>query len=566
MSGHGILSPGDRLGKYRIEELIGRGGMGEVYRAVENESNLEVAIKVLRPEFLENNPNFKDTFLQEGQLACRISHPNVVRVIDASLDSERNLCYLVMEYVSGGSMEDLLRRGETLDWEWALTLGAKVAEALSAARHLNIVHRDIKPDNLMLTGDGEVKLADLGIAKVPGESGNAEHPRIVGTPAYISPEQCRDSSVADCRSDIYSLGVTLYEILTGKMAYEGRNIYETLDLVRTAPVPDPRRINPEIPVPVAALVMKMMAKNPDERPQTPEELLREMRALLDSGQRTRHRQVAGEGSRISARERFRLSYEARAWLVRGVVLTVLLIGVIILSFLDVKPWRAREIVPVDREKIEVISAQARHDRKEAARLRNELSEREKRLDPPPSRRLFDALFRDGDIAVTEKYLAAGIWSLRSGAEGDLARWFERQTGNYLAPPGSFSVKSTALLEEAGVRLDEADAMLLAQWATDVDPSRRGLAIGVLEQLLKLKTSRRCAPGAAVAAAESVRRQCMENPEFFVADSMMETDLRQLFVLLRSAECADGVDAVVVPAENTALKTLREIIAVTRPGN
>ena len=226
----------------------------------------------------------------------------------------------------------------------------------------------------------------------------------------------------------------------------------------------------------------------------------------------------------------------------------------------------REIVPVDREKIEVISAQARHDRKEAARLRNELIEREKRLDPPPSRRLFDALFRDGDIAVTEKYLAAGIWSLRSGAEGDLARWFERQTGNYLAPPGSFSVKSTALLEEAGVRLDEADAMLLAQWATDVDPSRRGLAIGVLEQLLKLKTSRRCAPGAAVAAVESVRRQCMENPEFFVADSMMETDLRQLFVLLRSAECADGVDAVVVPAENTALKTLREIIAVTRPGN
>ena len=564
MSGSGILNPGDQLGKYRIEALLGRGGMGEVYRAVENESSLEVAIKVLQPEFLENNPNFKETFLKEGQLACRISHPNVVRVIDACLDSEKNLCYLVMEYVSGGSMEDLLRRGETLDWEWALTLGAKVAEALSAARHLNIVHRDIKPDNLMLTGDGEVKLADLGIAKAPGAGGNADQPRIVGTPAYISPEQCRDSAAADCRSDIYSLGVTLYEILTGKMAYEGRNIYETLDLVRTAPVPDPRRINPEIPVPVAALIMKMMAKNPEERPQTPEELLHEMRSLLDGGRRNRHRLVAGDSARISAGERLRLSPEIRAYLVRGGVLIALVIGVIVLSCWEVRPWRAREIVPVDQAAVDAIAAQARQDREEAARLQKELAEREGRLNPPPCWRLFDALFRDGDREVMERYLAAGIWSTRSGRDGELARWFERQTGNYLAPPGAFTAASTVKMEAAGIGLDEADAMLLARWATDMEPSRRGLALGVLEQLLKLKASRGCAPGAAVAAVEAVKHSCAGNPNCFETDSMLETDLRQLFVLLRATGCAEGVDSVVIP-EGAALKTLREIIAVTRPG-
>ncbi len=560
MSGNGILNTDDLLGKYRIGRLLGRGGMGEVYQAAEAGSAFTVAIKVLLPEFLENNPAFKEKFLQEGQLACRISHPNVVRVIDANFDPERNLCYLVMEYVSGGSIQNLLDRGETLDWEWALTLAQKVAEALAAAEELNIVHRDIKPDNLMLTENGEVKLADLGIAKAAGSSGNEEQPCIVGTPAYISPEQSRDSSIADCRSDIYSLGVTLYEVMTGKMAYAGSNIYETLDMVRNAPVPDPRRINPEIPVPAANLVMKMMAKDPAERQQSAAELLHEIRYLLDSGNRSRHRQVTGNSARLSAGERLTLSADVCDWLKRGAILLLLLIAVIIVSNLEVKPWRTRETAPVDQEKVDALLAQAGADRQECARIKVENGVLEKELPMPLCWKLFDALFRGNDIRNVEKYLSAGVWSSKSGKNGELAQWLEQQSGNYLPQPGSFRTALRHAMENAGIQLATDDALMLAEATASPDSSRRGFALGILQQMLQLKSSSRCAPEAACRAIQSAISHAETSPEYF-NDSMLLSDLQQLLVILRGAGCADGIDTLEIPEE---MRSLQQVVETTRP--
>ena len=268
------LTPGQLVGKYEVIKKIGKGGMGVIYLARHTQLDSLRALKVLPAGSADEHPLFAERFIREARIASQIRHPNVVEVMDVESDPQLNLSYIVMEYVDGGSLRQVLRSVSRLTIEQAVVTIQGISEALNTAYSHGIVHRDIKPDNIMFTKNGGVKLADLGIAKKDDEEDNLTKTNVMmGTPAYLSPEQVENPKAVDIRSDIYSLGATFYEILTGQPPYPGKSSFDILRKIYSDPVPDPRALNPEIPGEISDIVMKMLAKDPQKRFQTPAQLL-----------------------------------------------------------------------------------------------------------------------------------------------------------------------------------------------------------------------------------------------------------------------------------------------------
>jgi hypothetical protein len=270
-----LLQPKQQLAGYEILELVGKGGMGEVYRARQISMERIVALKILAPRLAKQDPSFARRFVEEARAAGRLNNPNIIAVHDVGKapmpgDPDAELDYFSMEFVDGESVKDVIERqgGCPLSLVGQVMLG--MSEALVYAEAQGIVHRDIKPDNIMLTNGGVVKLADLGLAlQLGGEEGLIEKDekgrgKVMGTPLYMSPEQARALPV-DSRSDQYSLGATLYHMLTGKPPFRGENAKAIMKSHVFDPVPDPKSINAEVPEPWRQLCMKLMAKNPEER-------------------------------------------------------------------------------------------------------------------------------------------------------------------------------------------------------------------------------------------------------------------------------------------------------------
>jgi len=260
------IEPGDVIGRCRTIRELGRGGVGTVYLATHQTLQIEVALKVLSPALSMDNPGLAERFIREAQLAARIRHPNVIAVMDAAHDELTGLYYIVMEFVGGGSLAWHLRNGP-LPEKKALGIVAGIAQALAIAEENRIVHRDIKPENIMLDLRGTSKLADLGLAKHALDSrvsltlGGS----FMGTPAYMSPEQARDAKIADTRDDIYSLGASFYECLTGQPPFQGETPYNIMSELLTKPSPKPRDVRPDISRSADLICRKMMAKNRDLR-------------------------------------------------------------------------------------------------------------------------------------------------------------------------------------------------------------------------------------------------------------------------------------------------------------
>ena len=256
-------------GIYEIVKPLGHGGMGEVYLARHTKLDIYRAIKILLPKIAASNPIFTTRFMREARLAIQLEHPNIINVMDANRDEELSVYYIVMEYVDGGTVRNLIRRNGAFSEAAALEIILCVARALEAAEKRKIVHRDIKPDNIMLTKDNVVKLADLGIAKSIGDHndvGSALPETLIGTPAYVAPEQARNAQDVDSRADIYSLGVTLYEMLAAEKPYKGKTSCEILKQIFESPVPDIRKKNPLVSDAVAELIFESMAKDRNDRP------------------------------------------------------------------------------------------------------------------------------------------------------------------------------------------------------------------------------------------------------------------------------------------------------------
>src|SRR4051794_23672913 len=257
-------TPERTIGSYRLIEPLGSGGMSSVYRALHTETGHEVAVKVL-PRSLAKNPTMLQRFMREAASAEALEHPNIVSIYDRGVDQGRH--YLVLEFVKGGDLHDRVRNHGPLEIADSVSVIKSVAEGLKYASELGLIHRDIKPANLLLSPTGQVKIIDLGLAlKAEDEDERVTRDgTTVGTVDYMSPEQARDSRATSERSDMYSLGCTLYYLLTASPPFPGGDISDKLSRHCTKAPPDPCEIRPSIPRTLGLLIRKMMAKRPENR-------------------------------------------------------------------------------------------------------------------------------------------------------------------------------------------------------------------------------------------------------------------------------------------------------------
>jgi serine/threonine protein kinase len=256
------LQPDDQLDHYRIESLAAQSGMASIYRATDLQSGRNVAIKV--PHFqVESDPLFFDRFKREEEIGKKLDHPGVMRVFD---DEDRSRVYMVMEWVDGRSLRHILTEQKKLPAERAVRIALGICDALEYVHRNGVVHRDLKPENVMVDSDDRIKLIDFGIAGSVGmrRLTFAKFTRAMGTPDYISPEQVK-SKRGDARSDVYALGVMLYEMLTGEVPFRGPNSLAVInDRLLNHPTP-PRELDPEISPQLQEIIYRALERNPANR-------------------------------------------------------------------------------------------------------------------------------------------------------------------------------------------------------------------------------------------------------------------------------------------------------------
>ena len=262
--------------RYKIQEKIGNGGMATVYKALDQILNRYVAVKVLREEFTTDE-EFIKRFNAEAQSAARLTHPNIVSVYDVG--QEYNIYYIVMELIQGKTLKQIIEEDGHLSWKWAVNIAIQIASALEMAHKNNIIHRDIKPHNIMITEDGVAKVTDFGIAKAVSNSTITALGTTLGSVHYFSPEHAR-GGYTDSKSDLYSLGVVMYEMVTGKVPFDADTpVSIALKHMQEEPVP-PIKVNKEIPFAVNQIILKAMKKDPNERYQNASEMIKDLNIAL----------------------------------------------------------------------------------------------------------------------------------------------------------------------------------------------------------------------------------------------------------------------------------------------
>ncbi|UCH23920.1 MAG: serine/threonine protein kinase, partial [Deltaproteobacteria bacterium] len=270
-----------KFGRYEILEEIGKGSMGVVYRAHDPQIDRIIALKVLRHDRMISE-DFVQRFLKEAKAIGRLSHPAIVTVYDVGED--KGTVYLAMEFLEGTSLDRIIHE-KKLSLEEIVDMGVQAAEALDYAHQHGVVHRDIKPANIILTPTGQVKITDFGIARIedPSATRQTQAGEILGTPSYMSPEQVMSRSV-DGRSDLYSLGVILYELATGERPFEGNNMAATFRAITQDTPVEPAKIDPTVSQALSALVMKSLNKPPDSRFQTGSSMAESLKACFKEGE------------------------------------------------------------------------------------------------------------------------------------------------------------------------------------------------------------------------------------------------------------------------------------------
>ena len=273
----------ERLGDYRIVSRLGSGGMGAVYRAVHERMGREVAVKLLRPE-IQKNPMLLQRFDREVRAAAKLSHPNIVAALDAR--EHDGLHFLVTELVEGRDLDQTVRLSGALPIADAVECVLQAARGLAYAHSQGVIHRDIKPANLLRAKDGTVKILDMGLARLSNTDSSTDVNLtgtgvMMGTAAYMPPEQARDTRKADARSDLYSLGCTLFYLLTGRTAFTGTTQMDMILSHVNQPIPSLRQINVQIPLAVDRIFQRLVAKNPDDRFQSADELIPVLQSALE---------------------------------------------------------------------------------------------------------------------------------------------------------------------------------------------------------------------------------------------------------------------------------------------
>ncbi len=305
---------GATLGKYRCEQFIGLGGMAEVYRAVDTELEREVALKVLHPFFVSEE-GFTERFRREARTLASLRHPNIVQVYDSGIQDFNS--YLAMEYVPGPTLKDCLRDLNMRNERMPLAEVRRIVDALLAslryAHRANVVHRDLKPSNVILAGDGRVVLTDFGLAKIVGSTIHTASMSMIGTPAYMAPEQAQLGTV-DPRSDIYSVGVMLFELLTGHLPFEADTPFAMIAKHAKETFPSAASMRRDLPRGLDRVLLIATAKDPAERFQSIDQFADALNAVF-------------EGRRLPfILPRLRLPRTARNWILGGAAAAIVLLG------------------------------------------------------------------------------------------------------------------------------------------------------------------------------------------------------------------------------------------------
>jgi serine/threonine-protein kinase len=281
---NGVISPGTMLGsRYRVEAFAGEGGMGKVYRAADLELNRTVAVKIIHPE-RSGDPQYMQMLRREISLASEISHRNVLRVHDlAEADGVR---FVTMAWAAGEDLAHYIHRSRTIEESIAIRIGVEITEGAAAAHAKGVIHRDLKPSNILLDSDGHACIADFGIAAAAKpDSGRPEAGELVGTPRYMSPEQAERKG-ADARTDVYAIGLILYEMVTGRIPFADDSAFQTLGLRLSQPAPNPKLLNSAISDGLSKIVLRCLERDPEKRYQTADDLLNHLRRL-EAGSRER---------------------------------------------------------------------------------------------------------------------------------------------------------------------------------------------------------------------------------------------------------------------------------------
>jgi serine/threonine protein kinase/WD40 repeat protein len=278
------LQPGSRLGPFVIEGILGRGGMGVVYQ-VHDARGTVFALKILAQEFA-SDLNLLRRFEREAAAALKVQHPNVARFVAAGTDQGQR--YIVLELVPGGTLRAKLQREGALPWRQAALMGAKLARGLAAVHAAGIIHRDLKPDNVLLASDGTPKLTDFGLARrgpdrstLSRRGSLTQAGDLLGTPSFMAPEQIDHPDTVDERADLYALGASIYSLVTGRPPFTSDGI-ALLNEVLVSPPPPPSVLVPDVPAPLDALILRLLAKEPDQRPESARAVARELEALVDA--------------------------------------------------------------------------------------------------------------------------------------------------------------------------------------------------------------------------------------------------------------------------------------------
>jgi serine/threonine-protein kinase len=336
---------GTTLGKYRLTEKLGQGGMAQVYKAYQPDLDRYVAVKVLHPH-LTSDEEFAARFRREARAIAALEHPLSVRVYD--FDADHNLAFIVMEYLAGVSLKARLRelscRDEYMDLAQVCRIIGALADALDYAHAHGVIHRDIKPSNVLLATDGRPVLTDFGIAKmidttiITGGSG------ALGTPAYMSPEQGKGES-GDARSDIYALGVLLFQLCTNHLPFDADTPYAIILKHLTASLPPPRSLRPDLPQAIERVILKALAKDPADRYQTAGEMGAAMRAAAAPSANAGRARVSAPGKSALNRLRAHLANLSRpAILWQSAALIAITILICIVIFFVSMPWRTQRFL------------------------------------------------------------------------------------------------------------------------------------------------------------------------------------------------------------------------------
>jgi serine/threonine protein kinase len=255
------FNEGETVGPYKILAQLGQGGMATVYKAYHAALDRYVALKVLHPAFTDDEA-FMTRFQREARVVARLDHPNIVPIYDFAQYEGRP--YLVMKFIEGETLKALLAKGR-LSLQQMLPVIEAVGAALAYAHQQGVIHRDVKPSNILISSDGKIYLTDFGLARMAQSSTSLTSDQLVGTPQYISPEQAMSKPDLDARSDIYSFGVVVYEMVVGRVPYDADTPYSVVHDHIYTPLPMPRQVNPSVPEAVEAVLLKVLAKNPDDR-------------------------------------------------------------------------------------------------------------------------------------------------------------------------------------------------------------------------------------------------------------------------------------------------------------